>query len=172
MARKRMFASDLIQSDRFILISHEAQLLYFHLCLRADDEGFLRSPQAILKTLDMDGETLEELIRSELVYRFDSGIVLILDWHQHNYIRKDRFVPTNCQRERQYVRLDSGGFYHVLSEPCEQTEPMTTIGQPDDNQPTTQYREEKNRREKNRKGLHLLKEETYHDNYGHIGLVI
>ena len=58
MARKRMFASDLIQSDRFIRISYEAQLLYFHLCLRADDEGFLRSPQAILKTLDMDGATL------------------------------------------------------------------------------------------------------------------
>lgn len=173
MARRRMFASEFIQSDRFILLSHDAQLLFFHLSLKADDEGFLQSAQTILKMLDMTVQPLEELVQAKLIHRFDNGIVLILNWNQHNSIRKDRFVPTSCQRERQYVRLDSNGLYQVFSQPCETAPSMTTIGQPNDNQVTTQYREEKNRREKKKEGLHLLREEeTRHDNYGHIGIVI
>ena len=70
MARKRMFASDLIESDQFILLSHEAQLLYFHLSLKADDEGFLRSHQAVLKMLDISSDALEELICTNLVHRW------------------------------------------------------------------------------------------------------
>ena len=172
MARKRMFASDLIESDQFILLSHEAQLLYFHLSLKADDEGFLRSHQVVLKMLDISSDALEELICTNLVHRFESGIVLILDWNQHNHIRKDRFIPTTCQQERQFVRLDNNGLYHISSHCCESDGVVTTICQASDNQMETQYRTDKNRTGKKRENPRFLREEKTNSNNVRIGLVL
>ena len=80
-----MFDSEIISQDRFIDLSLEAKALYFLLGMEADDEGFL-SPKKILRIHDGTDEMLEELIRSNFIIRFDSGVILITDWNRNNYL--------------------------------------------------------------------------------------
>ena len=40
MAERRMFAKTIIDSDAFLDMPLSAQALYFHLSMRADDDGF------------------------------------------------------------------------------------------------------------------------------------
>ena len=41
MARRRMFSLDVVDTDAFLDMPSSAQNLYFHLGMRADDEGFV-----------------------------------------------------------------------------------------------------------------------------------
>ncbi len=43
-----MFANDIINSDPFLDMGQGAQLLYFHLGMQADDDGFV-SPQRVMR---------------------------------------------------------------------------------------------------------------------------
>ena len=45
MAERRMFALTITDSDAFLDMSLSAQALYFHLCMRADDDGFLTTQE-------------------------------------------------------------------------------------------------------------------------------
>ncbi len=47
MANRRMFSLDIIDSDAFLDMPNESQNLYFHLAMRADDDGFVNSPKKI-----------------------------------------------------------------------------------------------------------------------------
>ena len=49
MAERRMIAIKLIDSDTFLDMPSSAQALYFHLAMRADDDGFLGNPKRIRK---------------------------------------------------------------------------------------------------------------------------
>ena len=45
MARRRMFSLDVVDTDRFLDMPSSTQALYFHLGMRADDDGFVASPK-------------------------------------------------------------------------------------------------------------------------------
>ena len=47
MAERRMFAKSIIDSDAFLDMPLSTQALYFHLSMRADDEGFVGNPKRI-----------------------------------------------------------------------------------------------------------------------------
>lgn len=44
MANKRMFSVDVVETDAFLDLPPKTQALYFHLGMRADDDGFVSSP--------------------------------------------------------------------------------------------------------------------------------
>ena len=133
MARRRMFTLSVINSDRFMLLPHDAQLLYFHLGLQADDEGFVQNPCMMLRILDISDTALQVLSDSGYIHRFPSGVILILHWRQHNTIKKDRSTPTTCREERAQVALDENRVY-ILLEPDRnrygaQAEPQNRVEQ-------------------------------------------
>ena len=79
MATKRMFANAVIDQDEFVMLTTEAQLLYFHLGLKADDDGFVPTKK-ILKILSFDKSPLDELEKAGFIIRFDGeAIVAILN---------------------------------------------------------------------------------------------
>lgn len=45
MAQKRMFTMKIVDSDAFLDMPMSAQCLYFHLNMRADDDGFIGNPK-------------------------------------------------------------------------------------------------------------------------------
>ena len=47
MANKRMFSLDVVDTDLFLEMPTTTQALYFHLGMRADDDGFVSSPKKI-----------------------------------------------------------------------------------------------------------------------------
>lgn len=100
MAEKRMFTKSIIDSDRFLEMPLSTQALYFHLGMRADDEGFINSPKKIIRAVNCNEDDLKLLIAKGFVICFDTGIIAITHWKLHNHIQKDRFKPTLYEEEK------------------------------------------------------------------------
>ena len=49
MANRRMFSNDIADTDKFLEMPPTSQSLYFHLGLKADDDGFVASPKKIAR---------------------------------------------------------------------------------------------------------------------------
>lgn len=100
MAERRMFAKTIIDSDAFLDMPLSTHALYFHLSMRADDDGFINNPKKIQRMIGASDDDLKLLIAKKFIIPFESGIVVIKHWKIHNYIRNDRYKPTNYQEEK------------------------------------------------------------------------
>lgn len=99
MANRRMFSIDVVGSDKFLDLPISAQCLYFHLGMRADDDGFISSPKQIMKMIACSPGDMKILAESGYIIPFESGIIVIRHWKQHNYIQKDRYRRTKYTDE-------------------------------------------------------------------------
>ena len=147
MAERRMLSKKIIDSDEFLDLPLNAQCLYFHLSMQADDDGFISSPRKILRSIGAGEGDLELLIKKKFIIAFDSGIVAIRHWKVHNCIRKDRYKSTMFLNEKKQLISDETDTYVV----CPQSTPkanlprnssdnqLTTNWQPSDNQTTTNW---------------------------------
>ena len=87
-----MFSNRIANSARFLQMPVESQLLYFHLVLRADDDGIVES-YPIMKLLGIAPDNLKILIVKGFIRVLnDEQVVVITDWIEHNKIRADRKV--------------------------------------------------------------------------------
>lgn len=106
-----MFAKSVTESDEFLELSKNAQCLYYHLCMYADDDGFINNIKSVLRIVGSTKEDLEELKRTNYIHEFDSGIILVMHWKAHNYIQKDRYKPTVYVDEKNKVEIIYGSAY-------------------------------------------------------------
>lgn len=113
MAERRMFAKNIIDSDLFLEMPITSQLLYFHLAMRADDDGFINKPKSIMRLIGCKDDDMKVLISNQFVIPFDNGIVVIKHWRVHNYIQKDRYKPTQYQLEKSQITLDKSNVYNM-----------------------------------------------------------
>lgn len=111
MAERRMFAKTIIDSDAFLDMPLSAQALYFHLSMRADDEGFVGNPKRIRGMIGASEDDLKLLILKRFLLAFDSGVVVVKHWKIHNYIQSDRYKETTYLEERATLTLDGKKAY-------------------------------------------------------------
>ena len=111
MADKRMFSKKMISSDAFLDMPLTTQGLFFHLAMRADDEGIVDCPNRIVREVKATKEDLDLLIKKRYILTFPSGVILIKHWKIHNYIAKDRFTPSTYTEELSTVCLKSNKSY-------------------------------------------------------------
>lgn len=72
----------------------ESQLLYFHLCLRADDDGIVEA-YPITKLLGTQPDVFRVLIGRDFIKQLNEDqVVVVTDWLEHNVIRPDRKVDS------------------------------------------------------------------------------
>ena len=114
MAARRMFAKQIIDSDAFYDLPLQAQALYLHLNLSADDDGFVGKPKSILRATGIDEMHLRELIDAGYIIDFDTGIVVITHWKAHNYIKNDRY-KASLRPEKQQLVLRKDGSYEKVA---------------------------------------------------------
>lgn len=131
MAEKRMFTQKIIDSDAFLDMPLSTQALYFHLNMRADDDGFINNPKRIQRTIGASEDDLKLLIAKRFVICFENGVIVIKHWRMHNTLRKDRYNPT--QYQEQFALLD------VKDNNAYTEKDMATTWQPNGNQLATQY---------------------------------
>ena len=115
MADKRMMSKSVIDTDMFLDMPASTQCLYFHMLLRADDDGFLKNAKTIMRTVGASPDDVKLLIAKQYLIPFDTGIMAIKHWRIHNYIKKDRYKPTDCE-EIKLLEVNEKGEY-VLAEP-------------------------------------------------------
>lgn len=130
MAERRMFAKTIIDSDAFLDMPLSTQALYFHLSMRADDEGFINNPKKIQRMIGSSDDDLRLLKAKKFILTFDSGVIVIKHWKLHNYIRSDRFKPTMYVDEKKQLITKENKAYTT----------GMTVGIPNDNQMDTQVR--------------------------------
>ena len=106
-----MFAKTIIDSDAFIDMPLSTQALYFHLSMRADDEGFINNPRKIQRMVGAADDDLKVLITKKFIIPFESGIVVIKHWKIHNYIQKDRFKETVYTDEKSLLETKDNNAY-------------------------------------------------------------
>lgn len=111
MAERRMFAKTIIDSDSFLDMPMSTQALYFHLSMRADDDGFINNPKKIQRMIGATEDDLKLLIAKNFIIVFESGVIVIKHWKIHNYIRNDRYKPTVYQEEKDQLELKDNGTY-------------------------------------------------------------
>ena len=84
----------IVDSDAFLDMPLSSQCLYFHLCMRADDDGFVSNPKKIQRMISASEDDLKLLVAKRFLIRFEDGVVVIKHWRMHNSIRYDRYTPT------------------------------------------------------------------------------
>ncbi len=141
-----MFAKTIIDSDAFLDMPLSTQALYFHLSMRADDDGFVNNPKKLTRMIGCGEDDFKLLIAKRFLLLFESGVVVIKHWLIHNTIRKDRKTPTNYQNEykqlsekenKSYTKVDNTNVSERLDvTPQPDDNHLATTWQPDDNQVT------------------------------------
>ncbi len=111
MAERRMFAKSIVDSDAFLELPAKSQLLYFHLAMRADDEGFISNPKSILRLTGCTEADMQKLVEGKYLIPFGRGILAIRHWKVHNYIRADRLKPTVYEAEKAMLLVEESGVY-------------------------------------------------------------
>lgn len=111
MATKRMFSLQIIDTDAFLDMPISSQVLYFHLVMRADDEGFIGNPKKITRLIGAQDDDMKILIAKRFLLSFESGIVVIKHWLIHNTIRMDRFNKTSYSKEKCGLEISDNKAY-------------------------------------------------------------
>lgn len=109
-----MFAKTIIDSDAFLDMPLTTQALYFHLSMRADDEGFINNPKKIMRMIGASEDELRLLIAKSFIIPFESGVCVIKHWRIHNYLRSDRFKPTTYIDERAQLSVKENSAYSLI----------------------------------------------------------
>lgn len=121
MARKRMFDSEIISQDNFLDLPKESIALYFLLGMEADDEGFV-APKKVMRMYGISDDSLKVLILKNFIIPFQSGVVVITDWHRNNWLDSRRIQETIYQEEKKLITIDNETKQYILLNPEKHTE--------------------------------------------------
>ena len=110
-----MMSKKIIDTDNFLDMPQSTQCLYFHLLLRADDDGFIQSPKSIMRITGCKEDDLKLLVAKRFVIGFETGVIVIRHWRIHNYVQSDRYSKSELP-EAKCVELKNK-VYEVVEQP-------------------------------------------------------
>ena len=113
MANKRMFTMKIVDSDAFLDMPLSTQCLYFHLNMRADDDGFVSNPKRIKNLIGASDDDLKLLRAKRFILSFEDGVIVIKHWRMHNTIQKDRYTTTAFQEELSMLKVKENKAYSL-----------------------------------------------------------
>lgn len=111
MAQRRMFSLKVVDTDAFMDMPLSAQALYFHLGMRADDDGFVSNARRIQRVVGASDDDFKILLMKRFLLSFESGVIVIKHWRLNNFIRNDRYTPTLYQDELRTLFMKENGVY-------------------------------------------------------------
>jgi hypothetical protein len=114
-----MFSLKVVDTDAFLDMPQSSQLLYFHLAMRADDDGFVPNPKKIMRMIGNPDDDMKVLLAKKFVLIFESGVCVIKHWRIHNYIQSDRKVDTQWIKEMEMLKVDEKTKKYSLTKPSD-----------------------------------------------------
>lgn len=91
MGNRRMFSIRIVGSTRFLKMPISSQNLYFHLGMRADDDGVVEA-FPVMQMIGANEDDLRILVGKEFVTVLNEDwVTFINDWTEHNTIKTDRY---------------------------------------------------------------------------------
>lgn len=113
---RRMFSDEITTSDAFLDMPQESQLLYFHLGMNADDDGFIANTKMIQRIIGSGDDSLKILFAKKFLIAFENGVCVIKHWRINNYIRKDIYKDTKYLLQKKALFIRPNGTYSVRAE--------------------------------------------------------
>lgn len=162
MAKRRMLSISIIETDKFYNLTAGAQALYLHLNLNADDDGVVDRVKLITNQMRTKKSSYNELVLGGYIIELEEGLIVITHWHQHNQIRKERYVKGEYLDRLSSLSLQENGRFvkgssHISGDKCV---PQDSIGNnreakiSTDNERSAEHREEQKREENSISFLH------------------
>lgn len=95
MANRRMLSKTVVQTQRFLRLPLEAQALYCHLVVNADDDGIVEA-FPIMRMINANEDSLNLLtLKQYLILLNNEMVYFIKDFFEQNTIKADRYTPSN-----------------------------------------------------------------------------
>lgn len=92
MAQRRMFSQKIVDSAKFQKMPLSTQALYFHLGMKADDDGVVEG-YMVMRMTGTTEDDLRILVGKGFVTILNEDLVTYInDWIEHNKIRSDRKI--------------------------------------------------------------------------------
>ena len=111
MAERRMVSKAVLHSPSFLAMPVAAQMLYVHLELFADDDGFVATPLQVARMMGIPKRFYQILVDQAFVIHFDSGVCVLCHWHQQNQIQPSRHKATIYEEEMSCLSLANNKAY-------------------------------------------------------------
>lgn len=121
MAKRRMFSLDIVDSDVFLEMPISTQALYFHIGMRADDDGICANPNRIVRDCGANKDDLGILLAKRFILVDDEeNVIIVKHWKMNNYIQKDRYNQSTYKEVLKKLYLDDKGSYTFAptDKPC------------------------------------------------------
>ena len=118
MAERRMFHTGVVESDAFLDLPLAAQALYFHICMHADDDGFVNGPKQITRMLGATPDDLTALIETGFLLWFD-GSAVVKHWRMANSLKNDRFKTLRYPKAAKQLYIQENRSYTLSPENSE-----------------------------------------------------
>lgn len=129
MAERRMVAKTVLHSPTFLMMPVAAQMLYVHLELFADDDGFVATPLQVAKMVGIQKRFYQILVDQEFLIPFESGVCVIRHWLQHNKVAPSRYTPTVYEKEKASLQVEGGKTYCLCQHDVSMMLTQDRIGQ-------------------------------------------
>lgn len=92
MACRRCVSSKVVESDDFYKLPADAQALYFHMNMIADDDGFVNNASSTYSRIKNGASALANLVEKRFVLKFGT-VYVIKHWRISNSLKSDRVKP-------------------------------------------------------------------------------
>jgi hypothetical protein len=130
MAQRRMFSLKVVDTDAFCEMPTSAQNLYFHIGMRADDEGFYAGVKGLMAKIHASQDDLNVLIaRAYLLDRGD-GVYVVKHWKMNNYLQLDRIKETEYEEKRVGLYTKKDGSYTLDPNKADNKKSITKGNEP------------------------------------------
>lgn len=111
-----MFSDEITTSDAFLDMPMESQLLYFHLGMNADDDGFIANTKMTQRIIGAGDDALKLLFVKKFLVAFENGVCVIKHWRINNYIRKDIYRETKYIEQKRRLYIRENGAYSLRAD--------------------------------------------------------
>ncbi|WP_281829823.1 MULTISPECIES: conserved phage C-terminal domain-containing protein [Lactobacillus] len=115
MAQRRMISKEVLETDRFCEMPGNAQELYSHLILNADDDGMIGNLKMLVRMYAANEDDVKVLLAKGYLIQFEDGVTAITHWQMMESIRRDRYHPTIYQDDFQKLRINEDKIYELVS---------------------------------------------------------
>ena len=103
----------IVDSDAFLEMPLSSQCLYFHLNMRADDDGFVGNPKKIMRMIQATEDDLKILLAKRFLIMFEDNVVVVKHWWMHNTLAKDRYNETSYIDDKAQLYIKENKAYSL-----------------------------------------------------------
>lgn len=110
MAERRMFHTGVVESDLFQQMPLEAQALYLHICMHADDDGFVNNSRQLARMCGAEETHLTVLAENGFLLPFED-VAVVRHWRMANSLKSDRIRPLRYPEIAKKIYIQENKIY-------------------------------------------------------------